>query len=122
MKINYNEFSNLNIGQLTNQLTILHFTPTKTKSGGITGPYTPTKTFWCLIVPYISNLTNEKMQRVAEIQYNIYCRYRDDISIKDRFLFEEKTLYLMIPPVDPDGRKYWMFLQAKEYLGVDAGG
>ena len=71
---------------------------------------------WAKILPVAAKNSEGYAEKVQEIQYKIFIRYRTDIQISDTIGWKNKKLEQISPPYFFDGKKKFLVLQVRELV------
>lgn len=107
----------VSISEMRHRVTILRPGKTTDSEGNIITTALPEQfTVWAKVLPAASKISDGYMERVNEVSYKIVIRYRSDISVEDKVLWEGKTLVQTAPPYLMDGIKKYLVLECTELI------
>lgn len=107
----------VSLNELRHRVTILHPAKTIDGEGNIVTIDLPEQfTLWAKVLPAASKITNGYMERVNEVSYKIVIRYRSDVTVEDKVLWDGKILVQTAPPYLMDGIKKYLVLECTELV------
>ena len=107
----------VSLNELRHRVTILRPDKTTDSEGNIISNATPEQfTVWAKVLPAASKISDGYMERVNEVSYKIVIRYRSDVTVEDKVLWDGKILVQTAPPYLMDGVKKYLVLECAELV------
>ena len=115
--INTGTVMRTSIDDLTERITIVYQTPTRTSRGDIVpGTDVERGSMWAKILPIAASISTDGIEREAAIGYRVMVRYRSDIRPDDEVLWRGKRLRIVGTPYDAESRHIWTVLECREVV------
>lgn len=109
--------NNANLSSLRERVEIYQKQRQVTSHGYVSYVYAPTRTAWASVVGYTATFTEGKVEDTREIRYRVIMRYENrEIGVKDRIKYRGRMLEVTTEPVDVDGRKKYIYVNAREWV------
>ena len=109
--------NNANLSSLRERIEIHQKQRQVSSHGYVSYAYAPSKTVWASVIGYTATFTEGKVEDIREIRYRVIMRYENgDIHVKDRIRYRGRMLEVTTEPVDVDGRKKYIYVNAREWV------
>jgi SPP1 family predicted phage head-tail adaptor len=101
-------------GTLKDRLTLQRFAANTDATWGTTPGWAGTDGFWADVEPLGGSERTDNAGVQTTISHRIRCRYRDDVTSKDRLLYRGRVLEI-VSVIDADGARRELLIEAREH-------
>lgn len=103
----------MSAGQLRHRVELKRKTPTVTDFENVV-TWTTYATVWAQKLEPKGREVTEALQVEGKLTVTFRIRYRSDVSVEDRLVFDGRDFDITLP-TNPDGRKRWLMLHCTEH-------
>ena len=103
----------ITIGELRHRIELQAPTVSTGEDGEASTTYKTYATVWAHVAPISGNERWRRELVGSTVIYRIYCRYRDDVSTKDRVVWGGRVLEI-VAVLDLNGDHKWLRIEAVE--------
>ena len=107
----------VSMSELRHHITILRLVTDTDEEGNIlSSPVVEVGKAWALVLPFAAKISDGYAEKVQEVDYRVVIRYRADVRVTDRILWNGKTLVPIAPPYPLGGKKRWLVIECRELV------
>ena len=109
--------NNANLSSLRERIEIHRKQRQESDHGYVYYAHAHTKTVWASVIGYTATFTEGRLEDIREIRYRVIMRYPNlDIHVKDRIKYRGRMLEVTTEPVDVDGKRKYIYVNAREWV------
>ena len=118
MKIQGSQFNNISFDDFSQRILVVYRLNTRNSRGDIIeGAFRIRCRCFAKIYPFISKTIDDNSIKLKnEVIYRVIIRWRPDIKLDDFFIWRNKKLKIINPPIDIESRHIFLLFECSEVI------